>query len=167
MDRVVILTGLSGAGRTTALHALEDLGFYTVDNVPPVLWAQLVEQAEEAGYTKVALGVDVRTRAFLSAFETSLEALRDQGMTPEIVFLDAADDVLVKRYNLTRRTHPLGSAPLSTDISAERETLEPLRARADTVLDTSRTSAKNPYRDAAAALWCRAALLVAHPLLWV
>ena len=142
VQRVVILTGLSGAGRTTALHALEDLGFYTVDNVPPVLWTQLVEQAAGANYGKVALGVDVRTRAFLATFETSLKALRDQGLSPEIVFLDAADDVLVKRYNLTRRTHPLGLAPLSNDIASERETLEPLRARADTVLDTSRTSAK-------------------------
>jgi RNase adapter protein RapZ len=140
--RCVILTGLSGAGKTTALHALEDIGFYTVDNIPPSLWPNLVRQAILAKQTRIAIGVDVRTRAFLSESEGSLQMLRGQGIKPEVIFLDATDDVLVKRYNFTRRTHPIGDALLSTDIATERSTLSSLRAQADVVFDTSRTSSR-------------------------
>ncbi|MGL4609564.1 MAG: RNase adapter RapZ [Trueperaceae bacterium] len=140
--RCVILTGLSGAGKTTALHALEDIGFYTVDNIPPSLWPNLVRQATLARQHRIAIGVDVRTRAFLNEAESSLQLLRGGGVKPEIIFLDAADDVLVKRYNFTRRTHPMGEAPLSTDITTERATLSALRAQADIVFDTSRTSSR-------------------------
>jgi len=142
MDRFVILTGLSGAGKTTGLHALEDLGFFTADNVPPGLWQDLLAQANDAGLSQIVVGLDIRTRAFLGEVEQTLIELKNAGLEPEIIFLDAADDVLVKRYNLTRRTHPLGQAPLSNDIAQEREALSVLRAHADTVFDTSRTSAK-------------------------
>jgi UPF0042 nucleotide-binding protein len=142
VERCVILTGLSGAGKTTALHALEDIGFYTVDNIPPSLWPNLVRQALLAKQTRIAIGVDVRTRTFLNESEGSLQLLRGQGVKPEIIFLDAADDVLVKRYNFTRRTHPIGDALLSNDIATERATLSSLRAQADIVFDTSRTSAR-------------------------
>jgi RNase adapter protein RapZ len=142
VQRCVILTGLSGAGKTTALHALEDIGFYTVDNIPPSLWPNLVRQAVLAGQTRIVIGVDVRTRAFLHEAESSLQLLRGQGIKPEIIFLDAGDDVLVKRYNFTRRTHPIGDALLSTDIATERAALSSLRSQADLVLDTSRTSAR-------------------------
>lgn len=143
MKRFVILTGLSGAGKTTALHALEDLGFFTSDNVPPSLWLDLVHQAEAAGYETLAVGVDIRTRAYLNDLDQRLLELSGKDIHPEIVFLDASDDVLVKRYNLTRRTHPLGQAPLSNDIAREREVLGYLRAHAEIVLDTSRRSAKD------------------------
>ena len=143
MNRFVILTGVSGAGRTTALQALEDLGFFTTDNLPPSLWSALLKQSETAGLGNVAVSVDIRTRAFLASLEASLAALKGAGVEPEILFLDASDDVLVRRYNLTRRTHPLGQAPLSNDLHRERETLGYLRARADTVLDTSRKTAKD------------------------
>jgi RNase adapter protein RapZ len=142
LQRCVILTGLSGAGKTTALHALEDIGFYTVDNIPPSLWPNLVRQATLAKQTRIAIGVDVRTRAFLNEADNSLQLLRGQGIKPEVIFLDALDDVLVKRYNFTRRTHPIGDALLSTDIATERATLSSLRAQADVVFDTSRTSAR-------------------------
>jgi UPF0042 nucleotide-binding protein len=143
IERFVVLTGLSGAGKTTGLHALEDLGFFTADNVPPSLWARLISQAERAGHRQLVVGIDVRTRNFLADVEPILEGLRREGIVPEVIFLDATDDVLVKRYNLTRRTHPLGHAPLSNDIAQEREVLGPLRALADIVLDTSRLSARN------------------------
>jgi RNase adapter protein RapZ len=149
MERCVILTGLSGAGKTTALHALEDIGFYTVDNVPPSLWGNLVSRAQKAGQQRIAIGIDVRTRAYLGEVETSLQHLRGQNIRPEIVFLDATDDILVKRYNFTRRTHPLGLEPLATDISNERQALSALRAGADIILDTSKISA----RDLTEKLW--------------
>lgn len=143
MDSFVVLTGLSGAGKTTSLHALEDLGYFTVDNVPPKLWPDLVKQVKEHNQSKVVVGIDVRTRDYLDSVLDCLAELRDQGINPTVIFLDAADDVLVKRYNLTRRTHPLGKAPLSDDIVTERNVLGPLRASADLVLDTSRYSAKD------------------------
>ncbi len=141
MDTFVVLTGLSGAGKTTGLQALEDLGFFTVDNLPPQLWGDLVAQAQEA-HSRIAVGIDVRTRDYIEATFDCLKELKAQGINSSIVFLDASDDVLVKRYNFTRRTHPLGKAPLSQDIRTERATLGPLRANADLVLDTSRYSAK-------------------------
>jgi UPF0042 nucleotide-binding protein len=150
-SRFVVITGLSGAGKTTGLHALEDLGYFTVDNLPPSLWLML--QAETGGHkqARVAVGIDIRTREHLSAAEGTLERLRARGLEPEIVFLDAQNEVLVQRYNLTRRTHPLGQRALSTDIATEREVLGPLRAVADTVLDTSQWSERR-LRDE---LWAR------------
>jgi UPF0042 nucleotide-binding protein len=142
VQHCVILTGLSGAGKTTALHALEDIGFYTVDNVPPSLWGNLVARANQAGRKAIVIGIDVRTRDYLNEVDDGLQQLRAQNIRPQIIFLDASDEILVKRYNFTRRTHPLGLEPLATDISNERQALSLLRAVADVVLDTSRTSAR-------------------------
>ena len=142
MTSFVILTGLSGAGRTTGLYALEDLGFFKADNVPPRLWLTLLDEAERAGFDKVAVGVDVRAASFFGDLEGVFAALVGRGLKPETVFLDASDDVLVKRYNFTRRTHPLGQAPLSEDIARERDLLRPLRGQADSVIDTSTLSAR-------------------------
>ncbi len=139
--RFVVLSGLSGAGRTTALAALEDLGYFTADNVPPALWDELISQAGPV-QSRVAVGVGVRTAAFLPKLGEVLGSLRSRGVHPEVVFLDASDEVLVKRYNFTRRTHPLGYAPLQQDIARERVVLGDLRAVADTVLDTSGLSAR-------------------------
>lgn len=140
--RIVVVTGLSGAGKSTALHALEDIGYFSSDNVPPHLWLGLVNQAYEHGYAKVALGVDMRTRAFLSDLGATLSSFEVRGLEPEIVYLEAKDDTLIQRYNLTRRTHPLGRAPLKTDIASERQALGELRSRADMVIETSTLSAK-------------------------
>jgi UPF0042 nucleotide-binding protein len=140
--RLIILSGLSGAGKTTALHSLEDIGYFAVDNLPPSLWAPLVQRAEGVGEERVAVSLDVRTAAFLAELEEGLEALRVSGFEPTILFLIASDPTLVKRYNLTRRTHPLAEGTLSHDIASERHALEGVRQRAHRVIDTTEFSAK-------------------------
>lgn len=139
--RFVILTGLSGAGKTTGLHALEDAGYFSVDNLPPLLWPELVTQTR-AKTDMLAIGVDVRTRAYLTDVQTALARLSDQDCTAEVVFLDAKEEVLVRRYNFTRRAHPLSELHLAASIASERTTLEPLRSVADLVLDTSELTEK-------------------------
>ncbi|MEX2542628.1 MAG: RNase adapter RapZ [Trueperaceae bacterium] len=140
--RLIVLSGLSGAGKTTALHALEDIGFFAVDNIPPSLWAPLARRAEAVGEARVAVSVDVRTSAFLGELETGLEALKESGFEPTVLFLTASDHTLVKRYSLTRRTHPIGEGTLSRDIASERVSLEGVRSRAQRVMDTTELSAK-------------------------
>lgn len=147
---LVILTGLSGSGKTTALHALEDIGFYTVDNLPPALWGHLVSSAGDADQG-LAIGVDIRAGRFLPDAPRALEALRDEGLSPTVVFLDASDPTLVRRYNFTRRTHPLAEGTLVSDLAQERRVLEPLRSLADVVIDTTELSP----RDLTQALWDR------------
>lgn len=142
--RLVIVTGLSGAGKTTGLQTLEDIGYFTSDNVPPSLWPDLVSQAAARGQRRLAVGIDVRTRDFLQDFPQVFAAFCQQhpDITPEIVFLDADDAVLLQRYNFTRRKHPLGHVPLAATIVQERQTLGELRAVADYLLDTSELSSK-------------------------
>jgi RNase adapter protein RapZ len=136
--RLVIVTGLSGAGKSTALNAFEDSGFFCVDNLPPPLWPELVTQL--AAEPKVAVVVDVRTRAYLAEVQRHVAALKTLEVQVTVVFLDAADDVLVNRYNFTRRHHPLQRASLTSDIAAERTALADLRSLADVVLDTANLS---------------------------
>jgi UPF0042 nucleotide-binding protein len=137
---VVVVTGLSGAGRSTALHVLEDLGFFCVDNLPPpVLPQMLATLAPESAIAKVALGIDVRTGAFLEAADPILQGLSAGGLDVEILFLDATDSALVQRYSETRRPHPLApGGDLLAAIQNERERLATLRARARHVIDTTR-----------------------------
>lgn len=135
--RFVVLSGLGGAGKTTALHALEDIGYFTVDNLPPSLWSGLAAQAAKVGKSRLALTVDVRTAAFLDEFEPALGSLAALGIQPVILFLTATDQTLVRRYSLTRRTHPLSEGTLSRDIASERVALDGVRARADRVIDTT------------------------------
>ena len=138
---LVILTGLSGAGKATALHALEDIGFYTVDNLPPALWPQFV--ASVAGEWKgICISIDIRARAYLGDAPEALRQLQAQGRAPRLLFLDASDEVLVKRYNFTRRAHPVSTGTLTADLAAERQALGALRALADDVIDTTSTSAR-------------------------
>jgi UPF0042 nucleotide-binding protein len=143
--RLVIVTGLSGAGKSTALNAFEDSGFFCVDNLPPPLWSELVIQlaAAPAAELNVAVVVDVRTRDYLADVQRHVTALTTLGVHVTVVFLDAADDVLVNRYNFTRRHHPLQRASLTSDIAAERNALAELRSLADRVLDTSDLSASD------------------------
>jgi UPF0042 nucleotide-binding protein len=136
---IVVVTGLSGAGRSTALRVLEDAGFFCVDNLPPRLAPELlglVGREEKLG--RVGLGIDVRTGAFLSGAEETLAELEAAGHRVQVIFLDCADDVLVRRFSETRRPHALARAgDLQGAIVRERERLAGLRARADTVIDTT------------------------------
>jgi len=139
---VLVVTGLSGAGRTTALKALEDMDCEAVDNLPVRLMATLIHQGPAAG-RGLAIGVDVRTRDFDAAqFAKDIAALRAAVDTPvEMLFLDSANDVIARRYTETRRVHPMASdRPLADGIVAERRLLAPLREAADFVMDTSHSN---------------------------
>lgn len=136
--RLVVVTGMSGAGRSTAANALEDLGWYVVDNLPPMVLTEVCELAERTALAKLAVVIDVRTRAFFEMLPTMFADLNRAGVRPEIVFLEAADDVIVRRQESVRRPHPLqGEGRLLDGIVAERHKLATLRAAADLVVDTS------------------------------
>ncbi|MBS6194893.1 MAG: RNase adapter RapZ [Clostridiales bacterium] len=139
--RFVIVTGMSGAGKSTALKMLEDAGYFCVDNLPiPLLekFAQFVAEGNSGTIQKVALGVDIRSGLAMEGFEKALEEITIGGLEYEILFLDANDDVLVKRYKETRRIHPISKSGRIVDgISREREKLEFLKKHADYIIDTS------------------------------
>jgi RNase adapter protein RapZ len=140
--RLIIVTGVSGAGRATAMRVLEDLSFYCVDNLPvalaPVV-TQLVAQSDPK-LRGVALGIDSRERLFFPEWPRFLADIEQSGTRPQILFLDASDDVLARRYSETRRPHPLaedGAATVVEAIRAERLKLAEIRERADRVIDTT------------------------------
>ncbi|HET7664870.1 MAG TPA: RNase adapter RapZ [Mycobacterium sp.] len=140
---VVLVTGLSGAGRGTAAKVLEDLGWYVADNLPPELIAQMVELGLAAGsrITQLAVVMDVRSRGFTGDLDWVRNDLATRNITPRVLFLEASDDILVRRYEQNRRSHPLqGNQTLAEGIAAERSMLAPLRAVADLVIDTSKLS---------------------------
>lgn len=144
---VVILTGLSGAGKSTAINVFEDLGFFAVDGLPAPLMPKMAELFRGEGgeaasaYRGLVLGMDLRQRDFSKSFNIAYESLAATGDAPQIVFIEAKKDVLVRRYAETRRPHPLQGGEegrgLEQAIDAERELLEPLRRLADLVVDTS------------------------------
>jgi len=135
---MLIVTGMSGAGRSTVGNALEDLGWYVVDNLPPSVLLEVCEQASNTAITKLAVVLDVRTRQFFEQLPTMFADLGKVGILPEILYLEAADDVIVRRQESVRRPHPLqGDGRLLDGITRERETLATLRAAADLVIDTS------------------------------
>lgn len=140
-SETLILTGLSGAGKTTALQALEDLGFFAVDNLPPGLWLELVQQARSRGEDRIAVSIDSRTERFLEDFEPGLQALDAAGYAPQVLFLTADEASLIRRYSFTRRAHPLAEGTLSSDIRRENAALLPLQSRASVVIDTTDLSA--------------------------
>jgi UPF0042 nucleotide-binding protein len=137
---IVVVTGLSGAGRSTALRVLEDAGLFCVDNLPPALAPELLGLiGRDESLDRVGLGIDVRTGAFLSGVEETLRSLEDSGHRVEVVFLDCSDEVLVRRFSETRRPHALARAgDLHGAISTERHA--GLRDRADVVIDTTELS---------------------------
>ena len=135
---VLILTGMSGAGRSTVAHALEDLGWYVVDNLPPTLLSDLINQSLNSEINALAVVVDVRGGKFFDELASSLSQLRKSGINFRVAFLDATDQALVQRFESTRRPHPLqGSGRIVDGIAAEREKLQDLLAQADVVIDTS------------------------------
>jgi RNase adapter protein RapZ len=139
----VIITGLSGAGRSAAAKCFEDLGFFVVDNLPPELIGTLVElgSRSQGAVTRLAVVMDVRSRAFTKDLRTVIRELADRRTRPRVLFLEATDDVLVRRFENVRREHPLqGNGRLSDGIAAERALLAPLRDEADLVIDTSARS---------------------------
>lgn len=143
--KLVVVTGMSGAGKTTALRALDDGGYYCVDNLPPSLASETVRVCAEGGIAQVALGMDVRVGGFLDAAEGALAKLAAHRDALEVIFLDAADEVLVRRFSETRRPHPMlagidGGLGIVDGVKMERERLLPLRHAATTVIDTSHMS---------------------------
>ncbi len=140
---VAVVTGLSGAGRSTAAKCLEDLGWFVVDNLPPELISTMVELGAQArgAITKVAVVMDVRSRAFTDDLASVIKDLDARGYKPRVLFLEATDAVLVRRFEQVRRGHPMqGDGRLVDGITAERALLSPLREEADLMLDTSALS---------------------------
>jgi len=137
---IVVITGMSGAGRSSALRVLEDLGYFCVDNLPPQLAPELVSLLT-GELERVGFGIDVRTGTFLEGAERILDRLAEEGHETEVVFLDCADEVLLRRFSETRRPHPLAQgADVLGGIRSERERLSALRTRARHVIDTTSTS---------------------------
>jgi UPF0042 nucleotide-binding protein len=137
---VALVSGLSGAGRSTAAKVLEDLGWFVVDNLPPELIATMVDLGARArgDITRIAVVMDVRSRAFTADLGAVIKDLDTSGYRPRLLFLEASDAVLVRRFEQVRRSHPLqGDGRLVDGITAERALLRPLRETADLVVDTS------------------------------
>lgn len=140
IQQIIIVTGLSGSGKSTAIKALEDIGFFCVDNLPVVLLARFLELrvGQSSEISKLALVMDIREKGFVSTYADVLDDLRGKGYSFEILFLEASEEVLLRRFTQTRRLHPLADKKsLPERIRAEREQLEDLRGIADKVIDTS------------------------------
>ncbi len=139
----VIVTGLSGAGRSTAAKCFEDLGYFVVDNLPPELVGTLMELGShsQGAISRLVVVMDVRSRAFSADLREVIRDLAKTGMRPRVLFLEASDDILVRRFENVRRAHPLqGHGRLVDGIAAERRLLAGLRDEADLVLDTTNRS---------------------------
>jgi len=135
--QIVVVTGLSGAGKSTALRALEDIEFFCVDNIPVPLVAQMVDHlAHESGRDKIAIAIDSRQRKNLAEWRTALRTLKNAGHRLEVMFLDATDETLLRRFNETRRRHPLSGDDLMDGIRRDREVMADMRDGAD-VVDTT------------------------------
>jgi UPF0042 nucleotide-binding protein len=136
-QELLILTGMSGAGRSTVAHALEDLGWYVVDNLPPALLPQLAEQSLDT-HAALAVVVDVRGGKFFDELNNALSQLKISSTPYRLLFLDATDQALVQRFESTRRPHPLQAKDrIVVGIAREREKLEEIRAQADVVIDST------------------------------
>jgi len=140
-DRFLIITGLSGSGKTVVSRFLEDLGYYCVDNLPVQMIPILVDlwQRREVQLDKIALVVDIRERDFTHVFPVVWDSIR-QTICPRLIFLDASDETLAKRFSETRRPHPLGGKSILHGVRLERRHLAPIKAMADEVIDTSGTN---------------------------
>jgi UPF0042 nucleotide-binding protein len=139
--RLIIVSGVSGSGRVSAMRVLEDLGFYCVDNLPVALAPTVVKLARERdpAIANVALGIDARERIFFPQWPQVLDELKRDGFVPEIIFLDASDDVLARRYSESRRPHPMAQtgSSVADSIRLERLALAEMRERATRIIDTT------------------------------
>ncbi len=144
--RFVIITGLSGAGKSETIKCFEDLGYFCVDNLPPVLipkFAELCAQSD-GRINRIALVVDIRGGSFFDDVFDALETLEQNGFTYEIVFLEAREEILIRRFKESRRKHPLSNTGgISDGIKAEKEKLEPIRGKASMIIDTSELNARS------------------------
>jgi len=143
---LVIVSGLSGAGRTQALRNLEDIGYFCMDNLPPGMITEFVDMCErrDSGIQKAAIAVDSRSGDFFSTIYDDLNTLQQMGVQVRILFMDANDEVLIRRFNETRRQHPMApTGRVVEGIERERQLLQPLKERATLVLDTSVFSVKD------------------------
>ncbi|BCJ35066.1 nucleotide-binding protein [Actinocatenispora thailandica] len=137
---LVVVTGVSGGGRSTVARALENVGYYVVDNLPQALMVTMAELAYRSGGAtrRTAMVLDVRSRAFSTDLAGAVRALRERGFRPHVVFVDADDEVLIRRFESVRRSHPLqGEGRLADGIAAERSLLAGARAESDVLIDTS------------------------------
>jgi UPF0042 nucleotide-binding protein len=137
---IIIVTGLSGSGKSGAIHALEDNGFFCVDNLPALLIPKFIDlcQGYHEEIKRIALGVDLRGGQFLGSWPEVLAEMRKAGQRMQIVFFDASDEVLLRRFSETRRPHPMaGEEPIQEGITRERKALEEMRELADKIIDTS------------------------------
>jgi len=154
---LIVITGLSGAGRTQAMQSLEDQGFFCVDNLPPtflVKFAELCAQSQ-GKVSKAAIVCDLRGGAFFSSLSEALSNLEKEGFHLEVLFLDASDETLIRRYKESRRRHPLSPQGRVLDgIQAERQQLEELRIRADNIIDTTTLNSQQ-LRQRVAELFCK------------
>lgn len=137
--KFVVVTGMSGAGKRTAMKMLEDAGFYCVDNLPAALISTFVEliTLPKSEITKVALGLDVRSDKSFAEINQALDDMKKNGLEYEILFMDASDDILIKRYKESRRVHPIEGSSTEESIQKERRILHGIRKRADYIIDTS------------------------------
>ena len=144
--KFVIVTGLSGSGKSETMRALEDMGFYCVDNLPPALITKFAELCYQpnSSIDKVALGIDIRGRKFFEALHESLNYLEKENYKYEMVYLDCNDDVLLKRYKMTRRNHPLAKdMQIPEGIKMERKIMEPLKELSTCIIDTTNMKPKD------------------------
>lgn len=143
IPRVVIITCISGAGRRTAAHAVEDLGWYVVDNLPPAMLGALVDEIAANNIDRLAVVLDVRSRIMFDALGVAVNALDERGIDPAIVFLEASDETIVRRQESSRRPLPLQQGGHLLDaVALERRMLSDLRAEADLVIDTTSITAR-------------------------
>ena len=140
----VVVTGLSGSGKSQAVKVLEDLGYYMLDNLPPALMATALDVSRKGGKNKVAFVIDARSGPLFADAKKELDAMERAGTSVHLLFFDASDDVLLRRYSETRHRHPVGApGGVQPSIDEERRLLVDLRARADKVIDTTHLSVKD------------------------